>query len=37
MQNEHHDADYQQDVNDACGDVKREEPEQPENNQNQSD
>jgi hypothetical protein len=37
MQNEHHDADYQQDVNDACGDMEGEKPEQPENNQDQCD
>jgi hypothetical protein len=34
MQGEHHYADYQQDVNHATGNVKREEPKQPKNNQN---
>jgi hypothetical protein len=34
MQGEHHYADYQQDVNQAAGNVKREEPKQPKNNQN---
>jgi hypothetical protein len=37
MQHEHHDADYQQDVNDAGGDMEGEKPEQPENNQGQCD
>jgi hypothetical protein len=37
MQDEHHYADYQQDVNDACGNVKSEEPKQPENDQNRGD
>jgi hypothetical protein len=31
MQDEHHDTDDQEDVNDARGNVKSEEPEQPEN------
>ena len=34
MQGEDHYADYQQDVNHATGNVKREEPKQPKNNQN---
>ena len=37
MQGEHHDPDDQQDVNDASGNVKREEPEQPENDKKCSD
>jgi hypothetical protein len=34
MQDKHHDTDDQQGVNDASKDVKREEPEQPENDEN---
>jgi hypothetical protein len=34
MHDEHHDTDYEQDVNDASGNVKGEEPEQPENDEN---
>ena len=34
MHDEHHDTDYEQDVNDASGNVKGEEPEQPENDKN---
>jgi hypothetical protein len=37
MQNEHHDTDYQQNVNDAGGDMEGEKPCQPENNQDQCD
>jgi hypothetical protein len=37
VQNEHHDADDQQDVNDAAGNVKGEKPKQPENDENRSD
>jgi hypothetical protein len=37
MHDEHHDADYEQDVNDAGGNVKGEEPEQPENDENRGD
>jgi hypothetical protein len=37
MQNEHHNPDYQQDMNDAAGNVKGKEPKQPENNQNRGD
>ena len=37
MQDEHHDTDYEQDVDDAGGNVKREESEQPENDENCGD
>jgi hypothetical protein len=37
MHDEHHDTDYEQDVNDAGGNVKSEEPEQPENDENCGD
>jgi hypothetical protein len=37
MQDEHHYADYQQDVNEAGGNVKSEKAEQPENDQNSGD
>lgn len=37
MKHEHHDTDYEQDMNDASGDVKREESKQPENDENCSD
>jgi hypothetical protein len=37
MHDEHHDTDYEQDVNDAGGNVKGEEPEQPENDENCGD
>jgi hypothetical protein len=37
MENEHDDADYEQDVNDASGYVKGEESKQPENDENCSD
>jgi hypothetical protein len=37
MQNEHYDADDQQDVNDAAGNVEGEKSKQPENDENRSD
>jgi len=37
MQNEHYDADDQQDVNDAAGNVEGKKPQQPENDENRSD
>ena len=37
MQDEHHDTDDQKDVDDASGNVKGEEPKQPENDQNCGD
>jgi len=37
MQEQHHDTDYQQDMNEAARDVKSQEPEQPKNNQYGSD
>ena len=37
MKDEHHDTDYEQDVNYARGDVKGEEPKQPENDENCGD
>jgi hypothetical protein len=37
MEEEHHYADYQQDVNEAAGNVKSQEPKQPKNNQNRRD
>jgi hypothetical protein len=33
MQEKHYDTDYQQDVNQAAGNVKSQEPEQPKNDQ----
>jgi len=37
MQEQHHDPDYQRDVNEAAGYVKSKEPTQPKNNQDRSD
>jgi hypothetical protein len=37
MQEEHHDTDYEQDVNETAGNVKGQEPKQPKNNQNRRD
>jgi hypothetical protein len=37
VQEQHHYADYQQDVNETAGDVKGQEPKQPKNNQNRRD